>query len=678
MNLRLGCLLIAMKNCLVIICLLTALNTAAQTCNGGLGDPIVDITFGQGTGWGPALATGITNLGFQAADCPEDGYYTIANHTSDCFGDTWWSLSQDHTGNPNGYFMLINASYQPSQFYVQTVDGLCGNTSYQFAAWVLNLIRGQQEIEPDITFRIEKTDGTVLQSFDTGDIPQTSSATWNQYAFYFNTPPGINTVVLRMINNAPGGIGNDIALDDITFRAAGASIENSVVGYASDTLNLCVNAQPTLNINATVASCYPSTDMQWQESVDTGKTWSNLTGALSTDLSRAPTAGGLYLYRLSVAQAGNLGITTCEVESKPVEVNVIPIPNPAISIALASDTNCAGSPVTVNATVADPGGNPTYQWLVDGTVISSGNGGVMKSLMYYPQKNDQIVTATMQSDAACLTGSGYAASNAIVVPVIPIPVTAVSVAASTMQICADSVVAFTAKPDNGGADPHYQWQVNGVNAGGDSAVFDDAGLRNGDVVNVSMMADLVCSQAVQDPQGVTMTIYPLPVINMDTAIVIAGGSSVQLVPAITGDIAGFSWTPLAGIEDAGSMTPVVKPVGTTVYTLRVVTTDGCKAAATERVEVFYDVRLPAAFTPNGDGHNDLFRVPPGIPVVIRRFAVYNRQGAMLFYTTNAGDGWDGTFHGQRQPAGTYVWFVEYNDPVTRVVGEKQGTVVLIR
>src|SRR6185437_6608284 len=69
----------SMRKCLLIICLCAGLGTAAQTCTGGLGDPIVDITFGQGAGWGPPLAAGITNLSFQAADCPEDGYYTIAN-----------------------------------------------------------------------------------------------------------------------------------------------------------------------------------------------------------------------------------------------------------------------------------------------------------------------------------------------------------------------------------------------------------------------------------------------------------------------------------------------------------------------------------------------------------------------------------------------------------------------
>lgn len=663
---------------MLIICLLAAVGAAAQTCTGGLGDPIVDITFGQGTGWGPPLAGGTTNLNYQAADCPNDDYYTIANHTSNCFNNSWFSITQDHTGNPNGYFMLINASYQPSQFYIQRVDGLCGNTNYQFAAWVLNMVQGRQEIEPDITFIIEKTDGTVLQSFETGNIPQTASPTWNQYAFYFTTPPGINTVVLRMINNAPGGIGNDIALDDITFRTAGASIASTVAGYPSDTVNLCINAQPTLNIGAAVESCYPATSMQWQESVDTGKTWSDLAGELSNGLSRPPTAAGLYLYRLSVAQAGNLGIATCEVESQPIEVNVIPTPNPAVSITLSSDTICAGSPVTFYATVTDPGTDAAFRWMVDGVVVNSSSGGVLQPLTSSTLQNGQLVTATMQSDAVCLEGSGYATSNEIVVPIIPIPVTAVSVAASATRICADSLVVFTATADNGGVDPHYQWQVNGVNAGGDSAVFADAGLRNGDVVNVSMTAGLLCSLPVKDPQGVAMTIFPLPTVALDTGVVIAGGSSVQLSPVVTGDIAGFTWTPLTGIEDAGSMAPVVKPVGTTDYTLSVVTADGCKASASERVEVFYDVRLPAAFTPNGDGHNDVFRVPPSIPVVIKRFAVYNRAGGLVFYTTNAGEGWDGSYRGHPQPAGVYVWLVEYDDPVTRAVGEKQGTVVLVR
>ena len=74
--------------------------------------------------------------------------------------------------------MVINASFNPGDFFVKTVDGLCPNTTYEFAAWIFNVLepfacRGQG-IKPNITFNIEKTDGTVLQSYQTGDIPPNS------------------------------------------------------------------------------------------------------------------------------------------------------------------------------------------------------------------------------------------------------------------------------------------------------------------------------------------------------------------------------------------------------------------------------------------------------------------------------------------------------------------------
>ena len=662
---------------LFVICLLAGSAATAQTCTGGLGDPIANITFGQGAGVGGPLAAGITNLVYQAADCPSDGYYTIVNHTSNCFGGSWFSVGQDHTGNQDGYFMLVNASFQPSDFYVQTVNGLCGNTSYQFAAWVLNMVSQPNEILPNITFRIEKTDGTVLQSFATGDIPETSSPTWNQYAFYFSTPPGINSVVLRMTNNAPGGTGNDIALDDITFRPAGSSITSAVAGYPADTVNLCINAQPTLNINATVESCYPSESVQWQQSLDGGQSWADIPGAVANNITRSPTAAGLYMYRLTAAQTGNLGISTCQVASPPVAGNVIPIPSPTISISLASDTICAGSPVTIFAKPVDEGNDAVYQWLVNGSVVNTITGGTSPGFVSSRLNNGDIVKCVMTSDAACVIDP-VATSNSLPVPIIPIPVTAVTVTASATQVCADSMVVFTATPSNGGLHPNYQWQVNGASIGGDSAVYHSSGLQNGDVVNCTMTGGLVCSRPVKATSAVAMTIYPLPVIALDTGVIIAGGSSTQLQPAVSGSLANWNWTPLAGLEDPTALQPVANPVITTYYTLTVVTTNGCSAKAAEMVNVFYDLRLPAAFSPNGDGHNDVFRVPPQTAVTIKRFAVYNREGAMVFYTTNVGAGWDGTYNGQPQPAGSYVWFVEYNNPLTRQVGEKQGTVVLVR
>ena len=95
-----------------------ATGTSAQLCNGSLGDPVVNITFNSGsTAYAPTNAYGYAN-----SNCPDDGYYTITNATSGCFNNHWHTVTKDHTGG--GSFMLINASYEPGDFFVSTVTNL--------------------------------------------------------------------------------------------------------------------------------------------------------------------------------------------------------------------------------------------------------------------------------------------------------------------------------------------------------------------------------------------------------------------------------------------------------------------------------------------------------------------------------------------------------------------------
>jgi len=429
-----------MKILVLFFCLLGCLGAVAQTCTGGLGPPILNITFGQGLTPGGPLANGITNLTYVDNFCPSDGQYTITSYTSGCFGGTWLVTGEDHTRNQAGRFMLINASYQPSDFYVQKVDGLCQGTNYQFAAWIANMATYPRQILPNITFRIEKTDGTVLATYGTGDIPQANPFIWDQFAFYFNTPPGVSSVVLRMTNNAPGGIGNDLALDDITFRASGPLVQLAVAGYPSDTISVCDYNQQVMTINATVGSCYPSQEVQWQQSSDSGSTWKDIPGANTTTYVRPTTAPGVYFYRLVVAQTGNLG-TNCEVFSNPLEVNIIKKPSPAVAIAASLATACLGLPVTFTASPTDGGGEPAYQWLLNGSPVGTDSTGYTTSALV----NGESVSCVMTSDAACALPA-VVPSNVLTLPVVPVPVQAVSIDASATNICQDSVVQFTAVP----------------------------------------------------------------------------------------------------------------------------------------------------------------------------------------------------------------------------------------
>jgi hypothetical protein len=115
---------------------------------------------------------------------------------------------------------------------------------------------------------------------------------------------------------------------------------------------------------------------------------------------------------------------------------------------------------------------------------------------------------------------------------------------------------------------------------------------------------------------------PTPVIVLPPDTVIAAKSTILLVPAITGDIQSYQWTPagVGGAAGANGATMQVMPDSTTTYRLSVSNTEGCQAVAQEKVAVFYAFIMPNAFTPDAGGRNGLFRVPPGIPVTVTRLS----------------------------------------------------------
>ncbi len=295
----------------------------AQLCTGSLGDPVVNITFGTAstpdTHFTPPVAYVYTG-----STCPNDGYYTIATSTSGCFGNSWHTVNADHSGG--GAFMLVNASYVPADFFVTTVTGLCPNTTYEFSAWIMNVLISPAGIQPNLTFHIETPAGIVLGTFNTGNISVSSQPKWEQYGFYFTTTAGNPDVVIRITNNAPGGIGNDLALDDITFRPCGPVLNSIIQTNGSDSIGTCVNEQQQYDFDAALSPGFLVPVFQWQLSIDSGKTWKDIAGANSLQYQRRPTVAGQYLYRLTVAESGNAGIAGCRIASNILTINVHPKP----------------------------------------------------------------------------------------------------------------------------------------------------------------------------------------------------------------------------------------------------------------------------------------------------------------------------------------------------------------
>jgi gliding motility-associated-like protein len=341
-----------MRIFIISIGIFTSIFSAAQICNGSLGDPVVNITFGSGAAGDLTFAApGYT---YTNSSCPSDGSYTITNYTSGCFGNNWHTISADHTGN--GAFMLVNASFQPADFFLKTVTGLCPNTTYEFSMWIMNVLKSNSGIQPNITFSIETTSGTILNTYNTGNIAATPSPEWKQYGLFFTTASTNPDVVLRIRNNAPGGNGNDLALDDITFRPCGPVISSSIRGN-NNKVDVCVNEQTPYDFTAAVSPGFLSPVFQWQVSIDSGITWKDIFGAGDLVYQRKPTTAGIYCYRLAVAENGNAGITSCRIASNVLTIYVHP--KPAIN-AGPDRILINGRNITLAATVTE--GNTIFSW----------------------------------------------------------------------------------------------------------------------------------------------------------------------------------------------------------------------------------------------------------------------------------------------------------------------------
>jgi hypothetical protein len=194
----------------------------AQPLNCTFAKPFITIHFGSGT-VRDLNTTLPSNYGRVTSSCPTDGHYTYTSYTSDCFQGDWFTLAEDHTPEDvRGNMLLVNASWNTGPFLSTTIKSLKKNTTYELALWLMNVCRISDKcpfpLLPNITIRLQSTTGKTVAQFSTGELKRGQVPMWKQYKALFTTPPSETTYILTMINNTPGGCGNDFALDDITFR----------------------------------------------------------------------------------------------------------------------------------------------------------------------------------------------------------------------------------------------------------------------------------------------------------------------------------------------------------------------------------------------------------------------------------------------------------------------------
>ncbi|HEX6428173.1 MAG TPA: hypothetical protein VF008_10825 [Niastella sp.] len=206
----------------ICIILLFTFVSKAQPDNCIFKPPQFTLHFGTGNVHDPN-STDLSNYRRVSGSCPTDGHYSFASYTSGCFRDDWHTLPKDHTAGSNGgNMLLVNAAPDGGVFLNMPISGLKPNTTYELGLWVINLCKPTKKcpflLLPSLNIRLETPEGKVVAIIVTRDLPRVPEPLWSQHLAYFTTPASMSTLRLVMADNAPGGCGNDFALDDITFR----------------------------------------------------------------------------------------------------------------------------------------------------------------------------------------------------------------------------------------------------------------------------------------------------------------------------------------------------------------------------------------------------------------------------------------------------------------------------
>jgi gliding motility-associated-like protein len=140
----------------------------------------------------------------------------------------------------------------------------------------------------------------------------------------------------------------------------------------------------------------------------------------------------------------------------------------------------------------------------------------------------------------------------------------------------------------------------------------------------------------------------------------------------------YYWSPDRTVDCPTCGITEAYPEESTTYTVVMTDENGCTDSDTVMVLVNFieGVGVPSAFSPNGDGENDVLFVK-GYAIESIAFTVYNRYGEVVFFTTDQNIGWDGTFQNRNENPGVFTWVLQY-EFINGNTGMKKGNTTLIR
>ena len=560
-------------------------------------------------------------------------------------GNIQWKQCYGGTGNESGYFI------QPTVDGGYVVAGSSSSGNYDLTCNAGKMDAWAFKINQSGVIQWQKSFGgndddeiRCIQPLNDGSFIAAGNTSSSDIAGYHQPVPGKYIVestdcwVVKLSAPQPPGI---------TFTAPS--------GLA------CTNSLTAIKAEATFAGLNPT--YQWSRNGISAGTNSPVYEANFQDndvVTCTVISGG--------PSCNNSGLQT----TKSITLHTKNIINPSIHITADNNFTCDCATNNFSATVTNGGPSSVFQWQING----QNTGGNSPSFSSNTLHTGDVITCVYSDNSSCVAG-GSVISNNIQMNNSSGDASSLKVTASADTICYGTTVNFNADAVNVGTNAVYQWMLNNTNVGNNSPTFASNNLSKGDEVSCLLTITSPCSNIsiTSNIVGVAINSAAIQITPQDTLI--NPGGQVQLNTIIGGNISSFQWMPPDKLINPDVLSPTTIPLmDNTVYTLTAKSNDGCISSKSVMVNILRSIFMPDAFTPNGDGKNDVFRIPPAVSLKLKEFSIYNEWGSKVFSTENISKGWDGTISGKPQSTGVYIYIIKGSNNKGSVF--LKGSFVLIR
>lgn len=484
----------------------------------------------------------------------------------------------------------------------------------------------------DITFTDNSFGGTAPYTYNwtfPGGTPGTA-ATAGPHVVNFATPGSYN-VVLEITD---GGALVDDTTVTITVNDCSSSL---IASFIPDATSICVGDCIGFTDNSTGTGI-----IGW------GWTFSDAT---------IPPAAGADPGTICFNNAGLIDVTLTITDGAfsddtTITIDVRPLPAVGV-IASPNDTICDGDQVTLNGS-----GAASYTWDL----------GVTDGVPFIPPSGTTTYTVTGTDAIGCVNTATVDITTITCIPLV-----------AGFEYADNNCVGecITLTDTSSGNIISWNWDFGGAATPNTSTeqnptiCFNSSGVFNIQLTVTDLNGD---SESITNP----ISVFDSPTVTAEIDTIIDLGGQAELIAYGDAAFGSYLWSPNDDIDCDTCSSTYANPSVVTEYIVTHTDINGCSATDTMIVYVNFieGLGVPKAFSPNGDGNNDVLYVL-GYGIESMQFSVYNRYGQLMFVTSDQNIGWDGIHNGREANPGVFTWVLEYT-LLNGSTGILKGNTTLVR